>query len=91
MKIKSFFNSHGKQIVILITITFLALIALKYEIDTKMVVFGTYDEENGCCGSLYQLCGDPRFKTKIAVKGGILEEESLTIIQDFYNIIRKNN
>ena len=41
MKIKSFFNSHGKQIVILITITVLALIALKYEIDTKMVVFGT--------------------------------------------------
>ena len=55
----------------------------------KMVVFGTYDEENGCCGSLYQLCGDPRFKTKIAVKGGILEEESLTIIQDFYKVIRK--
>ena len=55
----------------------------------KMVVFGTYDEENGCCGSLYQLCGDPRFKTKIAVKGGILEEESLTIIQNFYKFIRK--
>ena len=55
----------------------------------KMVVFGTYDEENGCCGSLYQLCGDPRFKTKIAVKGGILEEESLTIIQNFYKVIRK--
>ena len=48
----------------------------------KMVVFGTYDEEQGCCGSLYQLCGDPRFKTKVAVKGGILEEESLSIIQD---------
>ena len=55
----------------------------------KMVVFGAYDEENGCCGSLYQLCGDPRFKTKIAVKGGILKEESLTIIQDFYKVIRK--
>ena len=41
MKIKSFFNSHGKQIVILITITIMVFIALKYEIDTKMVVFGT--------------------------------------------------
>ena len=90
MKIKSFFNSHGKQIVILITITVLALIALKYEIDTKMVVFGTYDEENGCCGSLDQLCGGPRIKTKIAVKGGILEEESLSIIKDCYSIIRKS-
>ena len=41
MKIKSFFNSHGKQIVILITIAIMVFIALKYEIDTKMVVFGT--------------------------------------------------
>ena len=41
MNIKSFFNSHGKQIVILITITIMVFIALKYEIDTKMVVFGT--------------------------------------------------
>ena len=41
MKIKSFFNSHGKQIAILITITIMVVVALKYEIDTKMVVFGT--------------------------------------------------
>ena len=41
VKIKSFFNSHGKQIVILITIAIMVFIALKYEIDTKMVVFGT--------------------------------------------------
>ena len=41
MNIKSFFNSHGKQIVILITITIMVFIALKYEIDTKMVGFST--------------------------------------------------
>ena len=41
MKIKSFFNSHGKQILILITITIMVFIALKYEIDTKMGVFST--------------------------------------------------
>ncbi|MDP7128514.1 MAG: nucleoside deaminase, partial [Candidatus Marinimicrobia bacterium] len=40
----------------------------------KMVIFGCYDEEAGCCGSLYQLCGDPRFKTKVSVKGGVLEK-----------------
>ena len=50
----------------------------------KMVVFGCYDEEEGCCGSLYQLCGDPRFKTKVAVKGGIMEMQSLSIIKDFF-------
>tara|TARA_B100001179_G_scaffold223064_1_gene200101 strand:+ start:43 stop:501 length:459 start_codon:yes stop_codon:yes gene_type:complete len=56
----------------------------------EMVIFGTYDEETGCCGSLYQLCGDPRFKTKVAVKGGILEKESLSLIQDFFNVRRDN-
>ena len=56
----------------------------------EMVIFGTYDEETGCCGSRYQLCGDPRFKTKVAVKGGILEKESLSLIQDFFNVRRDN-
>ena len=56
----------------------------------EMVSFGTYDEESGCCGSLYQLCGDPRFKTKVAVKGGILEKESLSLIQDFFKVRRDN-
>ena len=56
----------------------------------KMIIFGCYDEETGCCGSLYQLCGDPRFKTKIAVKGGVLENDSLSLIQEFFKVRRKN-
>ncbi|MDP6499277.1 MAG: tRNA adenosine(34) deaminase TadA [Candidatus Marinimicrobia bacterium] len=55
----------------------------------KMVVFGCYDEDKGCCGSLYQLCGDPRLGQKIAVKGGILDNESLELIQDFFRTKRK--
>jgi len=50
----------------------------------KQVVFGCYDEQEGCCGSLYQLCSDPRFKIQVAVKGGILEERCLGLIQDFF-------
>ena len=55
----------------------------------KMVIFGCYDEEKGCCGSLYQLCGDPRLGQKIAVKGGMLEEECLELIQNFFLAKRK--
>lgn len=55
----------------------------------KMVIFGCYDEEKGCCGSLYQLCGDPRLGQKIAVKGGVLEEECLELIQNFFLAKRK--
>ena len=56
----------------------------------KMVVFGCYDEQEGCCGSLYQLCGDPRFSTTVAVKGGILEKKCLSLMQDFFQLKRNS-
>ncbi len=56
----------------------------------KMVVFGCYDEEQGCCGSLYQLCGDPRFRTKVSVKGGVLQERCLNMMQEFFKVKRMN-
>ena len=40
----------------------------------NMVIFGMYDEKEGCCGSLYQLCRDNRFKHQLTVKGGIMED-----------------
>jgi tRNA(adenine34) deaminase len=55
----------------------------------KMIVFGCYDEEEGCCGSLYQLCGDPRFKTMVSVMGGVMESQSLSLIKDFFKARRK--
>ena len=54
-----------------------------------MVVFGCYDEQEGCCGSLYQLCGDPRFNTQVAVKGGVLEEKCSGMIQEFFQVKRE--
>ena len=57
----------------------------------KMVVFGCYDEQEGCCGSLYQLCGDPRFSTTVTVKGGVLEKKCLGIVQEFFQLKRTSN
>ena len=54
-----------------------------------MIVFGCYDEAEGCCGSLYQLCGDPRFKTKVSVMGGVMENQSLSLLKEFFNFRRK--
>ena len=48
------------------------------------VVFGMYDEKAGCCGSLYQLCRDPRFNHQLTVKGGIMEEQCISLIQEFF-------
>ncbi len=50
----------------------------------EKVVFGCYDEEEGCCGSLYQICSDPRFSHKTAVKGGILENDCSSLLVNFF-------
>ncbi len=55
----------------------------------KLVTFGCYDEKEGCCGSLYQLCGDPRFKVKVAVKGGLMEEQCGNLLKEFFLLKRK--
>ena len=56
-----------------------------------MVIFGMYDEKEGCCGSLYQLCCDPRFKHQLTVKGGIMETPCKLMIQEFFKKQRKKN
>jgi tRNA(adenine34) deaminase len=57
----------------------------------QFVGFGMYDEQSGCCGSLYQLCRDPRFNHQSAVQGGILETDCSFIIQDFFSNKRKTS
>ena len=57
----------------------------------KMVVFGCYDKEIGCCGSLYQLCVDSHLNISTDVQGGVMEKECLSIIHDFFEIQRKTS
>ena len=57
----------------------------------KMVIFGMYDEKEGCCGSLYQLCRDNRFKHQLTVKGGIMEDACTLIIQEFFKKQREKD
>ena len=57
----------------------------------NMVIFGMYDEKEGCCGSLYQLCRDNRFKHQLTVKGGIMEEACTLMIQEFFKKQREKD
>ena len=50
----------------------------------KFVGFGAYDEKEGCCGSLYQICRDSRFKHQALVKGGILDESCSFLLKNFF-------
>jgi tRNA(adenine34) deaminase len=56
----------------------------------SLLIFGAYDEEKGCCGSLYQLCGDRRLDSNTAVKGGVEKEKCTALLQEFFQSQRKN-
>ena len=54
----------------------------------KTLIFGAYDERKGCCGSLYQLCGDKRLDSKTSVRGGVEEEKCGKILKEFFKTKR---
>jgi tRNA(adenine34) deaminase len=54
------------------------------------IYFGMHDDVAGCCGSLYQLCRDPRFNHQSIVQGGIMEADCISIMKDFFNMQREN-
>ena len=50
------------------------------------LVFGAYDDKKGCCGSLYQICGDKRIGGgNTIVKGGVLEEYCGKLLKSFFS------
>ena len=52
------------------------------------VVFGARDPKAGACGSVFDLTNEPRLNHRIEVLGGLLEQESQTLIQQFFRQLR---
>lgn len=48
------------------------------------LVFGAFDAQYGCCGSLYALPLDSRFHSRVEVTGGILEQEATALLEEFF-------
>ena len=48
------------------------------------VVFGAADPKAGACGSLYNLCCDPRLNHEVAVTAGVLAQECAQVLTDFF-------
>ncbi|MGH9126599.1 MAG: nucleoside deaminase [Acidimicrobiales bacterium] len=48
------------------------------------VVFGAADPKAGACGSLYNLCADPRLNHEVAVTGGVLAAEAAKLLALFF-------
>ena len=53
------------------------------------IYFGMYDKDAGCCGSLYQLCREPRFNHQSIVQGGVMEADCISLMKSFLYEKRK--
>ena len=48
------------------------------------LVFGAPDPKSGACGSLYNLCADPRLNHELPVVPGVLGEECSTLLSEWF-------
>ncbi len=48
------------------------------------VVFAAADPKTGACGSLYNLCVDPRLNHEVAIEAGVLAEEAGAQLAAFF-------
>jgi tRNA(adenine34) deaminase len=52
------------------------------------LVFGAHDPKGGACGSLYNLCADPRLNHEIALTTGVRAEEAVALLDAFFAGLR---
>jgi tRNA(adenine34) deaminase len=52
------------------------------------VVFGAWDPKAGACGSVLDFTNEPRLNHRVEVLGGLLEQESQALIQQFFRQLR---
>jgi tRNA(adenine34) deaminase len=54
----------------------------------ERLVFGAHDPKAGACGSLYNLCADPRLNHEVAVQPGVRADESAALLSQFFSARR---
>ncbi len=52
------------------------------------LVFGAPDPRAGACGSLYNLCADPRLNHELPVTRGVLEDDAAHLLREFFAVRR---
>ena len=55
----------------------------------KAIIYGISDNEIGACGSYYDICRDNKLNNFPIIKGGVLEEDSRSLITEFFQNRRK--
>jgi tRNA(adenine34) deaminase len=51
----------------------------------ERVVFGAADPKAGACGSLYNLCTDPRLNHEVSVTPGVLADRAGALLTSFFD------
>ena len=57
----------------------------------KRLVFGAADPKAGACGSLYNLCADPRLHHEIEVTAGVRAAEAAALVTAFFDMHRNRS
>ena len=52
------------------------------------VVFGAWDPKAGACGSVLDFTHEPELNHRVEILGGLLEEESHALLQQFFRQLR---
>ena len=53
------------------------------------LVFGAWDPKAGACGSIFDIPAEGRLNHRVEVSGGLLEEESQALLQEFFRQLRR--
>ena len=53
------------------------------------LVYGAANTDNGACGTLYNLCADPRLNHEVAVIHGLEAERAAALLDDFFTPRRR--
>ncbi|MBP6217688.1 MAG: tRNA adenosine(34) deaminase TadA [Oligoflexales bacterium] len=61
-----------------------------YQARIRKVFFGAHDPKAGALGSLYSIHQDSRLNHRFEAEGGILTQESQTLLKDFFQKRRKH-
>ena len=51
----------------------------------KQVVFGAGDPKAGACGTLYNVCTDPRLNHEVEIRAGIRQDECSSLLRNFFS------
>src|SRR5690606_7476708 len=54
----------------------------------RRLVFGADNPDNGACGSLYNLCVDPRLNPEVDVVRGVEAEAAARLLDEFFGVRR---